>query len=443
MRAKLPLIAILLISVGLYLIGALIPVENALTDWRFRLLDRKATGSLILVEVDAKSLQTLNVWPWPRTYHASLVDALMELGSVDVAFDIDFSSRSNPAADASFAKAIERANGRIILPTFLQFATVNRRGGAVLESAPIQSLAEHARIGSVNVFPGTDSFIRSFQVHSFTLSGEKPIRSLPAVLAGSAPMDFSRFLIDFSIDPKSIPRVSYVDVLRGDVDPSLFEGRRVIVGATAVELGDQFAVPVYRILDGPVVQALAYESLVQERALHATGPVPTILLTLVLGTLLAGRFGRWSWQRGGLIALTSSGSMFLLTLVVQKYAPVSVESAPAYIVVALGYLWSVFHEIERQAIQLFRQRMAMDYRRTLMDRVVSDSFDGVVIVNWTDEIEVYNRMAGEILGVTKAEAKARGIGELLPGMVVRTAADRKFDQDAVQQEIEIVRPCSR
>lgn len=443
MRKNLPIIAIALFSVGCYLLGALTPIENMSTDWRFRLLDRKATGSLVIVEVDANSLQTLDIWPWPRSFHASLVDALVELGASDIAFDIDFSARSSEAADNSFANAIKRADGRVILPTFLQFATSQHRGGTMLESRPIESLAEHARIGSVNVFPATDSFIRSFTVDSVAPSGTGLVRSLPAALAGSAPMDFAEFMIDFGIDPQSIPRVSYVDVLRGDIDRSMIEGRRIIVGATAVELGDQFAVPVYRILDGPVIQALAYESLVQRRALHATGALPTILVTLVLVVLLTGRLSRLSWQRGGIVAVGLSGSMFILTLGVQKYFPVSVESAPWHLVVALSYLWNLVRELELQAVRLIRQRVALNYRRALMDRVVSDSFDGLVIVNWDNEIEVYNRAARTIFGITKAGARARGIDRLIPGITVHDTTDRDAYHDDGLQEIDIVRPDGR
>jgi signal transduction histidine kinase/CHASE2 domain-containing sensor protein len=440
MREKLPVLAILLGAPGFYLPGVLTPVENALTDLRYRLLERPATGSLVVVEVDARSLHTLDVWPWPRSYHAALIDALVEMGAVDIAFDIDFSAHSTPDADRRFAAAIEAAGGRVILPTFLQYETSRRVGGPILESRPLLDLSVHARVGSVNVFPATDAFIRTFPVHSFTLSDDAPIRSLPALLAGSAPMDFAEFIIDFGIDPATIPRVSYADVLAGTVDRAAIDGRRVIVGATAVELGDQFAVPVFRILDGPVIQALAYESLVQGRALHSTGLLPTLFGTLLLGILLAGRFVRWNWQTGVAVLAVSAGAIFAATLLAQKYWPVTVDSAPWYLVLLLGYVWSVFREIEAQATRLFRQRMAINYRRALMDRVVSDSFDGVVIVNWAGEIEVYNRAAADILGIARGAAKAQGIDALLPGVAVYDADEHDARGDDILQEIDVARP---
>ncbi len=56
------------------------------------------------------------------------------------------------------------------------------------------------------------------------------------------------FLIDFSIRAASIPSVSFVDVLRGDAASlDKLKDKKVIVGATALELGDRFSVPNGRI----------------------------------------------------------------------------------------------------------------------------------------------------------------------------------------------------
>ena len=46
---------------------------------------------------------------------------------------------------------------------------------------------------------------------------------------------------DFSIQPESLPIVSFVDVLSGDpATLQKLKGKKIIIGATAIELGDQF-----------------------------------------------------------------------------------------------------------------------------------------------------------------------------------------------------------
>ena len=94
---------------------------------------------------------------------------------------------------------------------------------------------------------------------------------MAAVLAGQYAEKRAPFLIDFSIRTAGIPKVSYVDVLHGDpATLQKLKGKKVIIGGTALELGDRFSVPNGVIVSGPVLQTLAAESLLQNRALQWT-----------------------------------------------------------------------------------------------------------------------------------------------------------------------------
>src|ERR1043166_5329288 len=92
-----------------------------------------------------------------------------------------------------------------------------------------------------------------------------------AVLAGQYVTRRDPFLIDFSIPTASIPFLSYADVLRGDPEAlQRLRGKRVIVGGTARELGDRFSVPNGMVVSGPLLQALAAESILTDRVLRPT-----------------------------------------------------------------------------------------------------------------------------------------------------------------------------
>ncbi len=57
-----------------------------------------------------------------------------------------------------------------------------------------------------------------------------------------------------------MPKVSFVDVLNGDpATLARLKDKKVIIGGTALELGDRFNIPNARIVSGPVLQALAAE----------------------------------------------------------------------------------------------------------------------------------------------------------------------------------------
>ncbi|CAA9537410.1 MAG: diguanylate cyclase/phosphodiesterase (GGDEF & EAL domains) with PAS/PAC sensor(s), partial [uncultured Sphingomonadaceae bacterium] len=99
------------------------------------------------------------------------------------------------------------------------------------------------------------------------------------------------FEVDFSIQPETIPRHSMIDLIEGKIPAEKLAGKRVIIGATAVEMGDRYAVPRYGVIHGVVIQAMAAETLM-------AGPIPQrwsgawplmIALLASLGVLLPGR----------------------------------------------------------------------------------------------------------------------------------------------------------
>ena len=95
-------------------------LESELSVWRNGLHPRAASGNVALVEIDAKSLGELDCWPWPRSLHAGAIDALSNAGAATVAFDVDFSAKSEPAQDAELSRAITRSRAPVVLATFRQ-----------------------------------------------------------------------------------------------------------------------------------------------------------------------------------------------------------------------------------------------------------------------------------------------------------------------------------
>jgi CHASE2 domain-containing sensor protein len=72
------------------------PLDDLLRMGRNKARQHPASGEIVVVGIDGKSLDRLEKWPWPRRYHAQLADKLSSLGAKSIYFDIDFSSRSDP-----------------------------------------------------------------------------------------------------------------------------------------------------------------------------------------------------------------------------------------------------------------------------------------------------------------------------------------------------------
>jgi diguanylate cyclase len=336
--------------------GALRPIEDALASQRFGLIERPASQDLVLVEIDAASLEKADVWPWDRDRYARALRNLEAAGARLIGFDVDFSARSTAKMDQTFAAAIAEAPGAVILPTFVQPAQRSAPDAPMVENAPLEIFTRDSLLASVNVVAETDGKVRRY-VRGFA-AGDSYRPTMAALMAGEAHGRTSPFHIDYGIQPSSIPTLSFQDVYANAFDPALVRGRRVLIGATALELGDNLAIPRYGILPGVFVHALAYESLAQGRALNE--PHPLFTLALILGVALALRPTRQAVTLDGLARrhLLILGLILGLPIAVQAVAPVFLPVAPLLLTQVMCIIVAFRLELKRRGEEVVRVREA-------------------------------------------------------------------------------------
>ena len=56
--------------------GLVVTLDGLLDAYRFGINKRPVSGAVVIVEIDAKSLEEIGVWPWPRRLHGQLLDRL-------------------------------------------------------------------------------------------------------------------------------------------------------------------------------------------------------------------------------------------------------------------------------------------------------------------------------------------------------------------------------
>lgn len=238
----------------------------------------RASGEVVVVEIDARSLSRLDHWPWPRSLYATAIDRLHADGARSIGFDVDFSARSQSSEDLRLAKALHKAGGSVILPTFRQRADAHSDGW--IESLPIPMLRPLAFLAAVNVMPDPDGVVRNYSLGVPT--GGLPRPSLGAMLAETNAISGHAFPIDYATDPDTIDRISFVDLVRGRVPAYRISGKRVLIGATAIEVGDRYPVPGRGIMPGVTVQALATETLIRSGIRTSRGALPLAIVAALL-----------------------------------------------------------------------------------------------------------------------------------------------------------------
>lgn len=335
--------------------GLLRPLDDGLATLRFDILRREPSRTLTVVEIDAASLRAAGRWPWGRERFAQAIDNLEAAGAQVVAFDVDFSTVSSVDADHRLKEAINRKPGSVILPTFIQPAS-NDPGAGLIETSPLAALSADALVASVNVPLDSDGRVRRYNRGVVASDGYRP--SIGAMLAEAPYGETGTFLIDYGLRHDRIDHLSFNDVYLGRFDPTLVRGRSVLIGATALEIGDEFATPRNGTLPGVYIHALARESLLAGRALNQF--TPWLTYSLVCLTILA----VWPNARTPSLQKTLRRHAAVLAVLavapvaVQALAPVSPSVAPLIVAQLLCLVWTVDWELRRRAAAIVREREA-------------------------------------------------------------------------------------
>ncbi len=334
--------------------------------------------------------------------------------------------------DEGLRQALAKANGRVVLPVFRQHALGNGHAGDIVYTAPLPMFRQLVSIGSVNAMPEPDGLVRRQSATDYWEDGlhvrqaprlrrfldqitfGRTVPTMAALLASPARPLFDVFHLDFGIRPETFPRLSYADVVEGSFDPAVVKGRKVIVGATAVELGDQFATPVYKSLSGPILQAMSYESIIQGRTLYRSAPWMVYAGILIVGLLFARRFHAWSW-RWGMVALVLMILSFAgASLALQMRTPLMLEVTPWILLATLLYVSSLNAQIDNQGLQLMFRGIRQRRGNALMRSVVESSSDAILTMTEEMLVEVANPAAEAIFGVQSGALAGQRVEELLP-----------------------------
>ena len=167
-------------------------------------MSRQATGDVVVIAIDAPSIEKIGIWPWPRRLHADLLRRLQAADVRDIVFDVDFSAPSDPATDRVFAEALQSAGGSVVLPAFKQPGAKGGDETAIHINRPLKQFGDHAWTAVVNVAVEPDGLVRRYPFGE-KLDGQF-LPSMAAVLAGQHAAKREPFLIDFSIRVASIPQ---------------------------------------------------------------------------------------------------------------------------------------------------------------------------------------------------------------------------------------------
>jgi adenylate cyclase len=220
-------------------------IELDIVDARFAVRgEEPSPPNVVVVEIDDVTLDELDTqWPFPRSFHAELIDRLRRAGAATIAYDIQFTEQTRPQEDNALIQAVARA-GNVVLAT----TEVDRRGRSNVFGGEEVLRQIGARAGNTVLDPDTGGVLRRV---GYEVDGLKSFPIVVAEVDSGRPIERSElpdpaggeFWIDYAGPPGTVTSYSFSRVLNGRVPASELEDRIVVIGASAPRLQDLHQTP--------------------------------------------------------------------------------------------------------------------------------------------------------------------------------------------------------
>ena len=308
-------------------------LDQAIYDTSLSLSPRSAKQPIVLVTIDEASLRELGQWPWPRALHATVIQHITQAGPKAILLDLLLSEASKDAEqDQVLARALQ-GSGKVVLP--LGFEVLPQHEVRAL--LPVPPLARHAHLAHADAELDVDGVLRWASLHAGIAPVLHPHMALalldvagepmhPAIHPQRAPSDLKnssqawlrddRVLVRYTGTPGTVKHVSFAAVLRGDVPAATFKDQYVLIGATAIGLGDRYQTPVSGLSQAMPAIEITANLLSMLRTGDAVRAVPPVWVGLLSAALMVGlmfAFVRLSPYQALLASLGATAGMGLLS----------------------------------------------------------------------------------------------------------------------------------
>jgi CHASE2 domain-containing sensor protein/nitrogen-specific signal transduction histidine kinase len=328
---------------------------------------------IVIIAIDERSLDAIGKWPWRRNIHAQLLETLQNAKPKALGVDILFSEADIkfPEDDDVLRQALSNFPN-LVLPTIIDAPYQGARLTQIHNIVPLSNLPT----GRVNVPLDSDGIARGIYLWEALSTDGKAAAGLPhfsmavlnaaqqlpeklqqvPILKAHRSTSISQIIrqdqkkIRFYGPPGHFKHFSYSDVLFGAVPPQNFADKIVLVGATAVGMGDVLATPVSG-LSKPMPGVEFHANAIETMKNHALVDISPRWLSALICALLAVMPLLWlprcSPAKSLMIIAVYFVFVVLLTLFMPIFAKIWLPTTAALLSILLAYpVWS-WRRLER------------------------------------------------------------------------------------------------
>ena len=386
------------IALLIYLLGFFHDTELGSVDTRFSIRgDQAPRKDIVLVLIDDTTAHELPVrFPFPRSLHARVIDAVSRDGASAIAYDVEFLQPTTLSEDKALIDSVARAGPNKVV---LADSQPDSQGGSGVFGGQDVLDSIKARAGNTQIGEDSDGVRRRIP---FEVGKMETFPLVAAELASGKPIDTEEMggdsaWIDYSGGPGSYPSIPFSRVLHGKFSPGLFKDKLVIVGASDPTLKDLAQTPVSDdLMSGPEINANAAATALDGFPLQSTPLALDLFLIALMGILVPLASYRLSPIPGlglGLLA----GALYLVCAQLAFNADRIVPVLYPMIALGLSLVGSLLVYYIREAF--IRRRVRDTFARFVPEQVV-----GQVLAQTDDDL----RLAGRRMEVTVLFSDIRG-----------------------------------
>ena len=382
--------------------------EGLRDQFLVRVVDTSPENRLTVVDINEQALQRVGLWPWPRARLADLAEILLGVyGARSVGFDIVFPESTDGPGEARLRSLA--MNGPLTLAQIFDFTQRDSAveqgqvagGKNLVPGAPSVAaygyIANHSGlsnarcVGNIGYQPDADGVLRRTPAYvrfggqlypSFAEALLACAQGLPQAGGTQGPsataLSVNRqgeWRVPYRYALESYTVISAADVLAETAPSSLIAGRHVLVGSSALGLGDRVSTPLSPLSSGFMVHAASVSGML-DLAEGKTGPPwsgragMVAWTTLSLALALFGIAKLSAWRGIALLLGLALGWLILAFFGVMRQAEWSV-TAPLWayawlLITAVPYEWWQAQRESKRLLATFSHYVA----QPVLDEIV-------------------------------------------------------------------------
>jgi adenylate cyclase len=387
------------IALLLYATGLFHDTELSSVDTRFSIRgDEKPRSDIALVLIDDVTSRELPVrFPFPRSLHARVIDALKADGAKTIAYDVEFLQPTNPKQDNALINAVAGAGPNKVVLADSQPDPQGRSG--VFGGQQVLDQIK-ARAGNTQIGEDSDGVRRRIP---YEVGNMKTFPLVTAEMASGKTITEDQLggpsaWIDYAGGVGTFPSVPFSRVLNGQFPAGFFKDKVVVVGASDPSLKDLAQTPTSGddLMSGSEINANAIATALDDFPLKSTPLGLDLFLIALMGIIAPVASYRLSPIRALALGLLAAA----LYLVSAQLAFNSGRIVPVlYPMIALGLslVGSLLVYYVREAF--IRRRVRDTFARFVPEQVV-----GQVLAQTDEDL----RLAGRRMEVTVLFSDIRG-----------------------------------